>query len=68
MVLFTKYCSQKITDDFCNELPLIPKMFIFPSWFDVYERYVVLIDSICGDVDVIDKLFPQQDGCHCILS
>jgi len=62
------WCSQKLADDFYNELPWIAKMLVFPSWLDAYERYVVLVDSINGDVDVMDKLFPQQDGCHCVIS
>jgi hemerythrin superfamily protein len=62
------WCSQKLADDFYNELPWIPKVLVFPSWLDVYEKYVVLVDSINGDVNVMDKLFPEHDGCHCVIS
>lgn len=62
------WCSRELCDKFHNSLPTIPKMFIFPQWLDRYEKYLVLIDSINGDVDMMDKLFPQPNGCMCVIS
>ena len=69
-LIFTQlpYASTEFSANFHNELPMVPKLLIFPSWLDKYERYCVLLDSINAEVDRSEELFSSQSGCRCVIS
>jgi len=62
------FASKELSMKFHNRLPSFPKLFIFPNWLDLYEKYSVLLDSLNGDEDKMEFLFPSQKGCTCIIS